>query len=225
MSIFISIYVIPSGSSGAGFQNHKKTRPVWEGASYAPQQGVKALYNRRTYYCKISCADYTIVDRGEIWMATKIDDMVSRMEQSRAQLNTAIDKVAPQTEIYPTWKVKQVMDHIAGWDELVYRSLLAYKNGDTPAPMEDNGIDRFNARSIADRENVPIEQSKREYINAREKVIQVLHKLPLEMLTEKYPAPWGGKCTISSIVRIFVSHEQEHAHQIEEVLMNAPASH
>lgn len=157
-------------------------------------------------------------------MATKIDEMVSKMERSRAQLNATIDKVAPQTEIYPTWKVKQVMDHIAGWDELVYRSLLAYKNGETPAPMVDDGIDRFNARSIANRVNVPIEQSKQEYIKAREKVIQVLQELPLEMLTQKYPAPWGGKCTISSIVRIFVSHEQEHAKQIEEVLTKASAS-
>jgi len=49
-------------------------------------------------------------------------------------------------------------------------------------------------------------------------VIHTLRGLPAAMLTQKFKAPWGGQCTISSIVRIFVSHEQEHAKQIEEIL-------
>ena len=154
-------------------------------------------------------------------MDTKIDDMVSKMERSRARLNAALDKVASQAEIYPTWKVKQVMDHITGWDELVHTSLQAYKNGASPAPMAEDGIDPFNASSVATRKDLTVEQSRHEYDAARQRVIQQLRLLPAEMLTQKYPAPWGGVCTISSIVRIFVSHEQEHAQHIEEVLANS----
>jgi hypothetical protein len=87
--------------------------------------------------------------------------------------------------------------------------------------MVEDGIDRFNAASVTARKEVSIEQSRQEYNTARQRVIQVLRELPIEMLTQKYPAPWGGKCTISSIVRIFVSHEQEHAQQIEDVLNNS----
>jgi hypothetical protein len=151
-------------------------------------------------------------------MEPRIEDLVTKMERSRAKLNAALDKVAPQTEIYPTWKVKQVMDHIAGWDELVCTSLRAYIKGESPSIVVEDGIDPYNARSIAARKDVPLERSRQEYEAAREGVIQVLRELPPEMLTQKYPAPWGGKCTISSIVRIFVSHEQEHAKQIEELL-------
>ncbi len=151
-------------------------------------------------------------------MDTKIELLLANMERSRVKLNAALDKVAPQTEIYPTWKVKQVMDHIAGWDELVYSSLRAYKIGKSPSKMVAEGIDRYNAESVAMRKDVPLEQSRQEYDAARGRVIQELRELPPEMLTQKFPAPWGGECTISSIVRIFVSHEQEHAKQIEEVL-------
>ncbi len=154
-------------------------------------------------------------------MDTKIEELVTKMERSRAKLNAVLDKMAPQTEIYPTWKVKQVMDHIAGWDELVYSSLRAYKNGDAPSLSVEDGIDLYNARSIAARKDVPLERSRQEYDAARERVVQVLRELPPEMLTQKYPAPWGGKCTISSIVRIFVSHEQEHAKEIEEALQTS----
>lgn len=151
-------------------------------------------------------------------MDTKIELMLAKMERSRAELNAALDKVTPQTEIYPSWKVKQVMDHIAGWDELVYSSLQAYKLGKSPGKLVSDGIDPFNAESVAKRKNIPLKQSRQDYDAARAKVIQLLQELSPEMLTQKYPAPWGGECTISSIVRIFVSHEQEHAKQIEEVL-------
>jgi hypothetical protein len=154
-------------------------------------------------------------------MVIKIEEMVIKMERSRAMLNKALDKIAPQAEIYPSWKLKQIMDHIAGWDELVYSSLLAYKNGVSPSPIVEKGIDRFNANSVAARKDIPLQQSRMEFDATRERVIRVLRELPPEMLIQKYPAPWGGKCTISSIVRIFVSHEQEHAQQIEKVLLTS----
>ncbi len=201
------------------FADDTKTRPLCEGALDTPQSGFNRLYNMRNR--NFSCADYTIIDRGEKSMDPKIDDMVSKMERSRARLNAALDKVAPQAEIYPAWKMKQVMDHIAGWDELVQSTLQAYKNGISPAPMIVDGIDPFNAASVAKRKALPVEQSRRDYAAARQRLIQELRKLPAEMLTQKYPAPWGGLCTISSIVRIFVSHEQEHAQQIEEVMKSS----
>jgi hypothetical protein len=110
------------------------------------------------------------------------------------------------------------MDHIAGWDVLVYVSLRAYLKGESPTVSVNDGIDHFNAESISARKDVPLEQSRQEYTAARQRVISVLNELPPVMLTQKYPAPWGGMCTISSIVRIFASHEQEHAKQIEAVL-------
>ncbi len=199
----------------------RKTRPLLEGASDTPQKRVNHLYNKRNRTRNYSRADYTIIECGEKNMDTKIDDMVSKMERSRARLNDALDKVASQAEIYPTWKTKQVMDHITGWDELVYSSLQAYKNGVSPAPMVEAGIDPFNASSVARRKDLTVEHSRQEYDAARQRVIQQLRQLPVEMLTQKYPAPWGGLCTISSIVRIFISHEVEHAQHIEEVLANS----
>jgi hypothetical protein len=152
-------------------------------------------------------------------MDTKIDALISKMERSRVRLNAALEKVAPQAEIYPTWKLKQVLDHIAGWDELVYSSLRAYLLGGVPALAMKGGIDRYNAESVSARKALSLEQSRQAYDAAREHVIQVLREVTPEMFDHEYPAPWGGMCTINSIVKIFASHEQEHAKQIEALLM------
>ena len=149
-------------------------------------------------------------------MENKIDTLTRRMEQSRLRLDAALDKIAPQAEIYPAWKLKQVLDHITGWDELVVEALSAYKKGEPPA-FKIKGINQFNAESVARRKNMTLEQSRQAYQSARQQVLGIMSSLPAEMLSQKYDAPWGGKCTISSIVKIFVSHEEEHARQIEEV--------
>jgi hypothetical protein len=157
-------------------------------------------------------------------MDTKIEVSISKMEQSRARLNTILAKVAPQAEIYPAWKLKQVYDHIAGWDVLVYTTLQDYSRGEAPSTAVKGGINRYNAESVSERKALSLEQSRQAYEAARERVIQVLSELSPEMLTQKYPAPWGGMCTVNSIVKIFVAHEQEHAKQIEAILNKSTAT-
>ncbi len=147
----------------------------------------------------------------------KIQTLIAKIEQSRSQLDAALDKIAPQTEIYPSWKVKQVLDHIAGWDQLIISSLHAYQNGET-VPRRVKSIDHYNATSVSDRQALSLEQSRQAYDSARQEVLQMLRGLPEDMLNRRYKAPWGGDCTITSVVRIFLNHEQEHAKQIEEIL-------
>jgi hypothetical protein len=149
------------------------------------------------------------------------DDMTSllkKMERSRARLNAALADATPYMEIYPSWKIKQVMDHIAGWDELVYLTLEAYQQEKSPPSMKGMGIDQYNAASVSSRSELLLEQSRQEYDSIRQKVLLSLRELPTEMLTREYTAPWGGMCTIPSIMKIFVSHELEHARQIEKLL-------
>jgi hypothetical protein len=154
-------------------------------------------------------------------MNTTLDDLIEQLEQARTKLNAALDKVAPRVEIYPTWKVKQVMDHITGWDELVYVTLQDYLQGEKPSLKVKGGIDHYNAESITARKEISLEQSHQQYDQARQKVIRILHQLPPEMMTRKFSAPWGGTCTVSSMVKIFISHELEHSKQIESRLTTA----
>jgi hypothetical protein len=183
---------------------------------------VNRLYNKRTK-CNISCADYTIVSNQGNKMAAKTNVLISKMERSRERLNSVLEKATPQVEIYPTWKLKQVLDHITGWDELVISALRSYSHSETPAVMVKDGIDHYNAESVNARKALSFEQSRQAYDAARKNVIQILQELPPEMLTQRFPAPWGGMCTIPSVVKIFVSHEAEHAKHIEEILSKKAA--
>src|SRR4030065_1858728 len=106
-------------------------------------------------------------------MTLDINDMIAKMEQARNQLNSVVDKAAPQVEIYPTWKLKQLLDHIAGWDELMISAYRAYAKGEPPVSIE-HGIDQYNAESVSGRNALSLRQSRQEYDEARQKVIQVM---------------------------------------------------
>ncbi len=157
-------------------------------------------------------------------MATNRDDLVTKMANARAQLDAALEQVAPQMDIYPTWKLKQLIDHITGWDELVANALRTHARGENPEVSVKHGIDRYNAASVEERKELSLVQSRQAYVAAREDVLHALQEMPEDKLGESFRAPWGGKCTVSSVVRIFVSHELEHARQIETHLVKSQDS-
>jgi hypothetical protein len=112
------------------------------------------------------------------------------------------------------------MDHITGWDELVASTLHTYSQGETPAKVVKHGIDQYSAESVRARKDLSLEYSRKAYDAARVAVLQALRDMPAEMLSKNFPAPWGGTCTVTSVVRIFISHELEHAKQIARSLKN-----
>jgi hypothetical protein len=150
-------------------------------------------------------------------MDTKIEVLINKMKQARSCLDAALEKIAPQSEIYPSWQVKQLLDHITGWDELIIATLHTYRQGESPA-RSVKSIDLYNAGSISNRKALSVDQSRQAYDVARQEVLKSLQELPIELLTQEFKAPWGGKCTIPGVLKIFISHEEEHARHIENLI-------
>jgi hypothetical protein len=153
-------------------------------------------------------------------MTTKIDDLITKMEFTRNQLNAIMEKATPQVDIYPSWNLKRLMDHITGWDELVVSAFRTHSQGETPEMVVMHGIDQFNAQSVSAREELSFDSSRHAYDTARVDLLKVVRAMPVEKLTQKFPAPWGGLCTVTSVLRVLISHESEHAQHLEEKLTN-----
>lgn len=151
-------------------------------------------------------------------MADNIDNLINQMKNARSRLEAAIEKISPQLEIYPSWKLKQLMDHITGWDELVASAFQAHSSGEIPVKMIAKGINDYNEKSLSERGELSMESSRQAYFEARVKLFQTLQKMPYEKFSQKLRAPWGGTCTVGSVLKIFISHELEHAKHIEEML-------
>jgi hypothetical protein len=109
-----------------------------------------------------------------IGMGTKCEALITSMEYAREEINQLLEKVTPQTEIYPSWKLKQLLDHIAGWDALMVSVYRTHSQGGTPVRVVRHGINSFNEELISARKGLSLAESRIAFNTSRAEVIQAL---------------------------------------------------
>lgn len=144
--------------------------------------------------------------------------LLESLDLSRSRLNDIIERFNAGWQIYPAWKVKETVDHIAGWDESIIEALRSHARGDVPAVTAPHGINAYNAESVAGRGSLPYERSIQEFHAARETLKQAILALPDQKYAEPLVLPWGATGTIASVMQIFIHHEQEHAEDLAAIL-------
>lgn len=136
--------------------------------------------------------------------------LLKRLDDSRSGLLSILPRVDRNLEIYPQWTMKQVLDHIAGWDESVIAALVSHRDGLVPATPADQGIDLYNASSVASRAELSYEQSFLEFTDSRGRLRDLILQLSEYKIAEPLITPWGALGTVSEIVEIFAEHEENH---------------
>jgi hypothetical protein len=145
--------------------------------------------------------------------------LLERLDQARRAMQAALIDADRKREIYPQWTIKQILAHIAGWDEIAADALRAHAAGDTPRRLAANGIDAQNAQMVAGCEALTHEQVVDNWRAARRQLKAVISEMPPEKLGEAFLFPWGAKGNTARIVAILADHEKEHAADILPVLM------
>lgn len=144
--------------------------------------------------------------------------LIDDLDASRSHLNAILDRIDTETQIYPDWKLKQFLDHVAGWDDAVITALRSHMDGKTPAVTAPYGIDYYNAQTVTTRESLPLERSRREYHETRRILKQAILDMPDEKFDVEFVSPWGDVLPLTEVVEVFVHHEREHAREIEQSL-------
>ena len=144
--------------------------------------------------------------------------LIGELGEARAELRSVLALVDPRQEIYPGWTVKQVVAHIAGWDEAVSASLRAHLGCGEAGTPAATGIDPYNAESVATREALSTDQVVAEWELARRELIAMVREIPEGRWDEAHLYAWGERGTVSQELAIFIHHEREHAEEIRALL-------
>ena len=147
--------------------------------------------------------------------------LIEKLDEARQRLNEVLAQADENREIYPSWKLKQVLDHVAGWDDAVIASIQAHARGEVPAVTAPRGIDYYNAETVTTRESLPLSTTRKEFDATRTTLKELIISLPDEKYQQSFIAPWGVEITVAQLVRIFIHHEIEHAEEIEKILQQA----
>jgi hypothetical protein len=143
--------------------------------------------------------------------------LIQKLDDARRALEKELAGAGPGAELYPGWTVKQLLAHIAGWDEVCTLALRAHAGQDVELP-DTRDIEAFNTQAVAARQTMTAAQVVEEWKTARAEFKTAIDEIPESQLEDKILWTWGQRGTIAQAVDVFAEHELEHAHEIQEAL-------
>jgi hypothetical protein len=143
---------------------------------------------------------------------------IKRYENARAEMREIVKLAQGNQTIYQPWRMKEVLDHITGWDDAVIASIKSFLAGEIPATPAARGIDAYNAETVTSREAIPYEVTQREWEASRAELLGLMQKMTDEQLHTSFVFPWGDEGTIEDLVEIFTEHEETHAKEIRAII-------
>jgi hypothetical protein len=142
---------------------------------------------------------------------------IKRLEAARAEMRAIVQYAQDNPTIYAPWRMKEVLDHITGWDDAVIASIRSLLAGEPPATPAARGIDHYNAQTVSSREAIPYEVTQREWEASRAILLGLIREMTEEQLHTSFVVPWGNQGTIEDLVEIFAEHEETHAKEIRAI--------
>jgi len=141
------------------------------------------------------------------------DELLSRLQESRDELVSAIQGLPDDKLTAPLageWSAKDIMGHIASWDEFTASDLRRIACGRLPclAAFREDEVDNWNAFLMRPRRVFPLPQIQAEFEEARAEMLAALKGLPEALLAKG--------TMVRNIVGVFANHEKSHAQQIRE---------
>jgi len=146
------------------------------------------------------------------------ETFIKRYEAARNEMREIVKLAKGNPTIYQPWRMKEVLDHITGWDDAVIASIKSFLAGDVPATPASRGIDAYNAETVTSREAIPYEVTQREWEASRAELLDLMGKMTDEQLHTPFVFPWGDNGTIEDLMEIFTEHEETHAKEIREII-------
>ena len=146
------------------------------------------------------------------------DTYIQRYENARAEMREILNLAKGNPTIYEPWRMKEVLDHITGWDDAIIASIKSFLAHEIPATPASLGMDAYNAETVTSRESIPYEITQREWEASRAELLALLKKMTDDQLHTPFVLPWGAYGTIENLVEIFTEHEEIHAKEIRKII-------
>ena len=144
------------------------------------------------------------------------EQLLGELEKARSELRASYQGLSEEQMMrlgaVGEWSVKDVLSHVASWEEVVLPDLARLARGDTPAlvsiDLESANFDSANAVIMSQRRNLPLGQVLRELDIDRADVMAAVGRLPDSALAE------GQFARV--LIQITAAHDREHAEGIFE---------
>ncbi|GAB4534012.1 MAG: hypothetical protein Fur0018_23700 [Anaerolineales bacterium] len=148
-------------------------------------------------------------------MSTKTA-LLAHLKESRQKLADLVREIPPEEKIYPAWRVKELLAHFAGWDDAVLIALRAFLNGREPVVVAPRGVDDYNARTVEERQALPLSHIIKEWQLNRELLLDLVEQIPEDKFQARVIYPWGEEGILYNLIEGQAGHDLYHWNEIRQ---------
>jgi hypothetical protein len=147
------------------------------------------------------------------------EETLARLAESRWALHQAIEGLSEeemtQVQVEGVWTVKDVLGHIASWEETCLEPLRRYADG---GPFEVKVIEDYltwNDKQAIRKRDIPLDVILDELATIRQGLVEAASRLSAGQWKQRVPFSWGGEGTIAEVLDVFYRHELGHVRSIQ----------
>jgi uncharacterized damage-inducible protein DinB len=148
------------------------------------------------------------------------EEVLTKLAESRRELHQAIQGLSEeemtQVQVEGVWTIKDVLGHIASWEEICLEPLRRYADG---APFKVESILDYlsvNEGLVARKRETPLDSILDELDAIRQELAATVGKLSVEQWEQKVIFPWGDEGPVAEMLDELYEHEWEHVQAIQQ---------
>ncbi len=148
-------------------------------------------------------------------MSDRKAQLLKELDEARDTLNAALDGIDADTLIYPGWKKREFIAHVAGWEAMCYEAFRDHLAGLPRRSYPYSTTDEANRYFVGIRQSFPLQDVMVEYEINRFVVRQFLTDMPEAEYDQPvmflwYQETWYQE-TAEQFIRGAIDHERSHA--------------
>ena len=151
-------------------------------------------------------------------MTKSEQQLLKKLNKVRADLWAVLQTIDEEFVIYPNWKKREFLAHIAGWEAMVFDIFYRYTHNLPAIDYAYVDIDTANTRFVAVRKSTTTEDAKLECEINRFAILTLLDKI--DSFEDVITFPWGEN-TVSEFIEGAIEHELNHMNDIQKLISTA----
>ena len=143
--------------------------------------------------------------------------LLNILAEAHLAIRATLDEVDLEMPVHKdsSWRVREIIGHIATWDQEVANSLRAYQAGSAYQISDlDEEETEYNEKAILEQKKLSVQQIVAEWERAHDEFRKAIQEMPSDRFPGDMQYPWDERGSIANLVEEMVEHAIEHRDEI-----------
>lgn len=148
--------------------------------------------------------------------------LMDQLTETHLATRNVLDEIDLELVVFKDtgWRVRDIVGHMATWDQEVAKSLRDYQAGSVYLiPDLDEEEVGYNQRAVDSQQALSNQEIMTEWEQAHDELKQAVQEIPVDRFPGDMLYPWGEeRGSIATLVDYMIEHDVEHRDEISKAL-------